>query len=56
MGGRPASLHTAWASLSGPHTEPAAVHHDGGRGGSVRDPEGNHWSFGSYQPGAEAGA
>lgn len=25
----------------------------GGRGGSVLDPEGNHWSFGSYQPGAE---
>jgi uncharacterized glyoxalase superfamily protein PhnB len=23
----------------------------GGRGGSVEDPEGNHWSFGSYQPG-----
>ncbi len=23
----------------------------GGRGGSVHDPEGNHWSFGSYQPG-----
>lgn len=22
----------------------------GGRGGTVRDPEGNHWSFGSYQP------
>ena len=22
----------------------------GGRGASVRDPEGNHWSFGSYQP------
>lgn len=22
----------------------------GGRGGSVRDPEGNHWSVGSYQP------
>jgi uncharacterized glyoxalase superfamily protein PhnB len=22
----------------------------GGRGGSVGDPEGNHWSFGSYQP------
>jgi uncharacterized glyoxalase superfamily protein PhnB len=20
------------------------------RGGSVADPEGNHWSFGSYQP------
>lgn len=23
----------------------------GGRGGSVVDPEGNHWSFGDYQPG-----
>jgi uncharacterized glyoxalase superfamily protein PhnB len=23
----------------------------GGRGGSVLDPEGNHWSFGDYQPG-----
>ncbi|MDN4161873.1 VOC family protein [Nocardioides abyssi] len=23
----------------------------GGRGGSVADPEGNHWSVGSYQPG-----
>ncbi|MQW75335.1 glyoxalase [Nocardioides sp. dk4132] len=23
----------------------------GGRGGSVIDPEGNHWSFGDYQPG-----
>jgi uncharacterized glyoxalase superfamily protein PhnB len=22
----------------------------GGRGAVVRDPEGNHWSFGSYQP------
>ena len=22
----------------------------GGRGGSVADPEGNHWSFGNYQP------
>lgn len=22
----------------------------GGRGASVLDPEGNHWSFGSYQP------
>lgn len=23
----------------------------GGRGGSVADPEGNHWSFGDYRPG-----
>lgn len=22
----------------------------GGRGGTVRDPEGNHWAVGSYQP------
>jgi len=22
----------------------------GGRGATVQDPEGNHWSFGSYQP------
>lgn len=27
--GRPASMHAAWASLSGLHTEPAAIHHDG---------------------------
>lgn len=27
--GRPGSLHTAWASLSGLHTEPAAISHDG---------------------------
>lgn len=25
-------------------------HDYGGRGGSVADPEGNSWSFGSYQP------
>lgn len=29
---------------------PMADQDYGGRGGSVRDPEGNHWSFGSYQP------
>lgn len=27
--GEPASLHTGWASLSGLHTQPAAIHHDG---------------------------
>jgi len=27
--GRPATMHTAWASLSGLHTVPAAIHHDG---------------------------
>ncbi|HYF72821.1 MAG TPA: VOC family protein [Nocardioides sp.] len=29
---------------------PMADQDYGGRGGSVEDPEGNHWSFGSYQP------
>jgi uncharacterized glyoxalase superfamily protein PhnB len=29
---------------------PMAEQDYGGRGGSVTDPEGNHWSFGSYQP------
>lgn len=29
---------------------PMVAHDYGGRGGSVLDPEGNHWSFGSYQP------
>ncbi len=31
--GRPASLHAAWGSLSGLHTEPAAIHHDGAQQG-----------------------
>jgi len=30
---------------------PMVDHDYGGRGGSVTDPEGNHWSFGSYVPG-----
>ncbi|GAA1536741.1 VOC family protein [Nocardioides humi] len=43
------------AVAAGASVERAMVDQDyGGRGGSVRDPEGNHWSFGSYQPGAEA--
>lgn len=45
------------AVAGGAKVERAMVDQDyGGRGGSVRDPEGNHWSFGSYQPGAEPGA
>lgn len=44
------------AVAGGATVERAMVDQDyGGRGGSVRDPEGNHWSFGSYQPGAETG-
>lgn len=43
------------AVAGGATVERAMVDQDyGGRGGSVRDPEGNHWSFGSYQPGADA--
>lgn len=39
------------AVAAGASVERAMVDQDyGGRGGSVRDPEGNHWSFGSYQP------
>ena len=37
----------AGASVERPMTEQDY----GGRGGSVADPEGNHWSFGDYQPG-----
>ncbi|MBM0125411.1 VOC family protein [Pimelobacter simplex] len=45
------------AVAAGASVERAMVDQDyGGRGGSVRDPEGNHWSFGSYQPGADPGA
>ena len=45
------------AVAAGATVERAMVDQDyGRRGGSVRDPEGNHWSFGSYQPGAGAGA
>ncbi len=33
---------------------PMADQDYGGRGGTVADPEGNHWSLGDYQPGAES--
>ena len=39
------------AVAAGATVERELVDNDyGGRGGSVADPEGNHWSFGSYQP------
>lgn len=41
------------AVAAGATVQRAMVDQDyGGRGGSVRDPEGNHWSFGNYQPGS----
>ena len=41
----------ARALAAGGRLEREVVDHDyGGRGGSVTDPEGNHWSFGSYAP------
>jgi uncharacterized glyoxalase superfamily protein PhnB len=40
------------AITAGATIDRAAQDNDyGGRGGSVRDPEGNHWAFGTYQPG-----
>lgn len=42
----------AAAVAAGATVERPMVDQDyGGRGGSVADPEGNHWSFGDYQPG-----
>ena len=47
---------TRTASSSAPCAAGASVERElvdqdyGGRGGSVADPEGNHWSFGDYQP------
>ncbi|TQL68718.1 putative glyoxalase superfamily protein PhnB [Nocardioides albertanoniae] len=39
------------AVAAGARVERAMVDQDyGGRGGTVTDPEGNSWSFGSYQP------
>ncbi len=39
------------AVAAGATVERPMVEQDyGGTSGSVRDPEGNHWSFGSYQP------
>ncbi|WP_248581548.1 VOC family protein [Nocardioides sp. InS609-2] len=39
------------AVKAGATVQRAMVDQDyGGRGGSVLDPEGNHWSFGNYQP------
>jgi uncharacterized glyoxalase superfamily protein PhnB len=39
------------AVAAGARVEREMVDQDyGGRGGSVADPEGNHWSFGDYQP------
>jgi uncharacterized glyoxalase superfamily protein PhnB len=41
----------ARAVAAGATVEREMVDQDyGGRGGSVADPEGNHWSFGSHQP------
>lgn len=41
----------AAAVSAGAIVQRAMVDQDyGGRGGSVLDPEGNHWSFGDYQP------
>ena len=46
----PDAVFDAAISAGGTVERPMVDQDYGGRGGSVRDPEGNHWSFGSYQP------
>ena len=50
----PASVQAAAIAAGATETEPVTGKDYGGSGGSVVDPEGNHWSFGDYQPGADA--
>jgi uncharacterized glyoxalase superfamily protein PhnB len=46
----PDAVFESAISAGGTVERPMVDQDYGGRGGSVRDPEGNHWSFGSYQP------
>lgn len=46
----PDAVFDAAITAGGSVERPLVDQDYGGRGGSVRDPEGNHWSFGSYQP------
>lgn len=47
----PDELAERAAAAGGEIVQPVEDKGYGGRGGTVRDPEGNHWSFGTYQPG-----
>ena len=46
----PDAVFEAAVGAGGSVLRPMVDQDYGGRGGSVADPEGNHWSFGSYQP------
>ncbi|MFC5730962.1 MULTISPECIES: VOC family protein [Nocardioides] len=48
--GNPDRVFEAAVAAGATVQRPMVDHDYGGRGGSVLDPEGNHWSFGSYQP------
>lgn len=46
----PDAVFDAAVAAGGSVVRPMVDQDYGGRGGTVRDPEGNMWSFGSYQP------
>ena len=46
----PDAVFAAAIKAGGTQVRPMTDQDYGGRGGSVVDPEGNHWSFGDYQP------
>lgn len=46
----PDAVFEAALAAGGTERRPMVDQDYGGRGGSVADPEGNDWSFGSYQP------
>ncbi len=46
----PDAAFAAAIEAGGTEVRPMTDQDYGGRGGSVTDPEGNHWSFGDYQP------
>ena len=48
--GEPDAVFDAAVAAGATVQRPMVDQDYGGRGGSVLDPEGNHWSFGSYQP------
>ena len=46
----PARQFDAAVAAGGTVVDPMTPKDYGGSGGTVRDPEGNYWSFGDYQP------
>jgi uncharacterized glyoxalase superfamily protein PhnB len=46
----PDGVHRGAVAAGGTSLMEVETHDYGGRGGTVRDPEGNLWSFGDYRP------